>query len=91
MSGLAVGTIVTGVPLTLFVIYNAKFDRHVQVLQSGMALIWAVIGIIYGAGTTAVLLGNRRRRQSTGRRPRNGHTPDPSPDGRVTRVIPGHS
>ena len=90
VSGLAVGTIAIGVPLTLFVIYNAKFDGHLQRLQTGLALIWAVIAVIYGAGATAVLLGKRRRRQSTGRRQRNGHTPDPSPDGRVTRVIPGH-
>src|SRR5258707_15654141 len=63
VSGLAVGTIATGVPLTLFVIYNAKHDWHVlALLQSGMAIIWAVIAIIYGAGATAVLLGNRRRR-----------------------------
>jgi hypothetical protein len=27
VSGLAVGTIATGVPLTLFVIYSARFDR----------------------------------------------------------------
>lgn len=62
VSGLAVGTIATGVPLTLFVLYNAKFDRHLQVLQTGIALIWAVIAVIYGAGATVVLLGNRRRR-----------------------------
>jgi hypothetical protein len=90
VSGLAVGTIATGVPLTLFVLYNAKFDWHLQVLQTGIALIWAVIAIIYGAGATAVLLGKRRRRQSTGRRQRDGHTPDSSPDGHVTRVIHGH-
>jgi hypothetical protein len=87
VSGLAVGTIATGVPLTLFVIYIASHGGSVH----NMWLMWAVIAIIYGAGATAVLLGNRRRRQSTGRRQRNGHTPDPSPDGRVTRVIPGHS
>jgi hypothetical protein len=91
VSGLAVGTIATGVPLTLLVTYSAKHDSHVSALQTPMALIWAVIAIIYGAGATAVLLGNRRRRQSTGRRQRNGDMPDSSPDGRVTRVIPGHS
>ena len=79
VSGLAVGTIATGVPLTLFVIYNAKHDWHVQALQSGMAIIWAMIAIIYGAGAAAVLIGNRRRRQSTGRRQRNGDMPDSSP------------
>jgi len=78
VSGLAVGTIVAGVPLTLFVIYNAKFDGHLQVLQTGIAVIWAVIAIIYGASATTVLLGKRRNRQSTGRRQRTGHRPDPT-------------
>jgi len=76
----------------VLVIYNAsRGGWRVLALQSNMWLIWAVIAIIYGAGATAVLLGNRRRRQSTGRRQRNGDMPDSSPDGRVTRVIPGHS
>jgi hypothetical protein len=79
VSGLAVGTIAIGVPLTLLVTYSAKQDWHVLRLQSGLALIWAVIAIVYGAGATAVLLGNRRRRQSTGRRQRNGVMPDSSP------------
>ena len=68
MSGIAVGTALTGVPLTLFVLYNAKFDWHLQVLQTGIALIWAVIAIIYGASATAVMIGNRRRRRSMGSR-----------------------
>jgi hypothetical protein len=92
VSGLAVGTIATGVPLTLLVIYTASHGGwRLLALQTNMWLIWAVIAIIYGAGATAVLLGNRRRRQSTGRRQRNGDMPDSSPDRRVTRVIPGHS
>ena len=92
VSGLAVGTIATGVPLTLLVIYTASHGGwRVLALQSNMWLIWAVIAIVYGAGATAVLVWNRRGRQSTGRRQRNGDMPDPSRDGRVTRVIPGHS
>src|SRR5262245_7880599 len=49
VSGLAVGTIATGVPLTLFVIYTASHGGSVH----NMWLIWAVIAIIYVAGTTA--------------------------------------
>jgi hypothetical protein len=90
VSGLAAGTIAIGVPLTLLILYSAKQDGHVQRLQTGLALIWAVIAVIYGASATAFLLGQRRRRQSTGRRQRNSHMPDSSPDGRVTSVIPGH-
>jgi len=90
VSGLALGTIATGVPLTQLAVYIGNNGSWTG-WQSKLWFIWAVIAIVYGAGATAVLVWNRRGRQSTGRRQRNGDMPDPSRDGRVTRVIPGHS
>lgn len=59
VSGLALGTIVVGVPLSWFAVDiggSAKLWN-----------IWAVIAIVYGAGVAAVLVWNMRRRQSAGR------------------------
>ena len=62
MSGLAVGTIATCVPVTLLAIYTGSHGGwRVLALQSKLWLIWAVIAIVYGAGTAAVLVWNRRR------------------------------
>lgn len=59
VGGLALGTIVVGVPLSWFAVDiggSAKLWH-----------IWVVIAIVYGAGAAAVLVRNRRRRQSAGR------------------------
>lgn len=59
VSGLALGTVVVGVPLSWFAVDiggSAKLWH-----------IWVVIAIVYAAGAAAVLAGNRRRRQSAGR------------------------
>jgi hypothetical protein len=92
VSGLAVGTIATCVPVTLLAIYTGSHGGwRVLALQSKLWLIWAVIAIVYGAGTAAVLVWNRRRHQSIGKSQRNSDLPDPSQRGRARRVIPGHS
>ncbi len=92
VSGLAVGTIATCVPVTLLAIYTGSHGGwRVLALQSKLWLIWAVIAIVYGAGTAAVLVWNRRRRQSIGKSQRNSDLPDSSQRGRGRRVIPGHS
>jgi F0F1-type ATP synthase assembly protein I len=60
VTGLAVGTIVVGVPLSWFAVDiggSAKLWH-----------IWVVIAIVYLAGVAAVLVRNKRRQQSA-RRP----------------------
>jgi hypothetical protein len=82
VSGLALGTIVVGVPLTWLVVYAGDSAK--------LQLIWAMIAIVYGAGAAGVLVWNRRRRQSARRQQRNGALSGSSRGGRATRVIPGH-
>ena len=82
VSGVALGTIVVGVPF-IWLAVDAG-DSH------GLLLIWAVIAIVYGAGAAAVLVWNRRRRQSAERQQRNGARSGSARGGRATRVIPGH-
>jgi hypothetical protein len=55
VSGLAVGTIVVGVPLSWFAVDIGGSAR--------LWHIWAVIAIVCGAGVAAVLVWNVRRRQ----------------------------
>jgi hypothetical protein len=59
-SGLVLGTIATGVPLT-----QLAFNVGVNWTgwQPELWLIWAVIAIVYGTGAAAFLVWNRRSRQ----------------------------
>lgn len=82
VSGLALGTIVVGVPFIWLAVDVG--DSH------GLLLIWAVIAIVYGAGAAAVLVRNRRRQQSAQRQQRNSALSGAARGGRATRVIPGH-
>jgi hypothetical protein len=59
VSGLALGTVVVGVPLSWFAVDIGGSAR--------LWHIWVVIAIVYAAGAAVVLAGNRRRRQSAGR------------------------
>ena len=59
VSGLAVGTIVVGVPLSWFAVDIGG--------SANLWHIWAVIAIVYLAGIAAVLVRNKRRQQSAGR------------------------
>ena len=75
VSGLALGTIVVGVPLSWFAVGIGGSAK--------LWFIWVVIAIVYGAGAVTVLIRNRRRRQQTAG-PGNG-----SPQGgHRTRIIP---
>jgi hypothetical protein len=65
VSGLAVGTIATGVPLTLFVNYTVSHGGSVH----NMWLIWAVIAMVYGAA--GILFWKTRRGQSAESRQRS--------------------
>jgi hypothetical protein len=75
VTGLAVGTIVTGVPLSWFAVGIGGSAK--------LWFIWAVIAIVYGAGAVTVLVRNRRRRQQAAR-PGNESTQG----GHRTRIIP---
>ena len=59
-SGLLLGTAATGVPLT-WLAFSA--GENWTGWQQDLWLIWAVIGMVYGAGATAFLLWNRRSPQ----------------------------
>lgn len=59
-SGLLLGTIGTGLPLTWLAFYAG--DNWTG-WQGKLWLIWAVIGIVYVAGGAAYLRSNRRSRQ----------------------------
>ena len=59
-SGLVLGTAGAGVPLTLLA---SSAGVSWSGWQPSLWLIWAVIGIVYGAGATAFLLWKRRSRQ----------------------------
>ena len=60
VSGMALSTIVAGVPLSWFAV---DMGASVQLRH-----IWMVIAIIYGAGAATVLFWNMRRGRSAGRR-----------------------
>ncbi len=59
-SGLVLGTIGTGLPLT-WLAFSA--GDNWSGWQVKLWLIWAAIGIVYGAGAAAFLLQRRRSRQ----------------------------
>jgi len=65
-SGLLLGTIGTGLPLTWLAFYAGV---NWSGWQPKLWLIWAVIGIVYVAGGAAFLLSNRRSRRQN---PRDG-------------------
>jgi hypothetical protein len=90
VSGLALGTVAIGVPLTGLAVYIGN-NAHWIAWQSKLWLFWVVIALVYVAGGTAVLAWNRRRRRPTARRQRNGGAPGAPQGGRVTRVLPGQS
>lgn len=56
VSGLILGTIVVGVPLSWFAVDIGGSDK--------LWHIWVVIAIVYAAGAAAALVRNRRRRHS---------------------------
>lgn len=85
VSGLALGTVVTGVPLTELVIYIGN-QAGWGAWQFKLWFFWAVLAIVYGAGAVTVLVRNRRRRQQPA-----GPGNESSQGGRRTRIIPRHS
>jgi hypothetical protein len=85
VSGLALGTVVTGVPLTELAIYIGN-QTSWAAWQSKLWLFWAVLAIVYGAGAVTLLARNRRRRQQTA-----GPGNESSQGGHRTRIIPRHS
>lgn len=89
VSGLALGTVAIGVPLTALAVYIGN-NAHWIAWQSKLWLFWVVIALVYVAGGTAVLAWNRRRRRPTVRRQRNGGAPGAPQGARVTRFLPGH-
>ncbi len=75
-TGLMLGTIVTGVPLTQLAIYIGNSGSLVA-WQSKLWFFWAVIAIVYG--TAAVLVWSRRKRQAAGNRQRRRGLTDRRP------------
>jgi hypothetical protein len=73
-AGLALGTIVTGVPLTQLAIHLGNNGSTMTAWQSKLWFFWAVITIVYG--TAAVLVWNRHRRQPAGNRQRSSGLTD---------------
>jgi hypothetical protein len=78
-TGLVLGTIVTGVPLTQLAVYIGNDGSGMPAWQSKLWFFWAVIAIVYG--TAAALVWSRHKRQPTGNRHRNGGTADRRPLG----------
>ncbi len=76
-TGLVLGTIVTGVPLTQLAIYIGNDGSSMTAWQSRLWFFWAVIAIVYG--TAAVLVWSRHKRQSAGNRQRKGGLADHRP------------
>jgi hypothetical protein len=89
VSGLALGTVAIGVPLTALAVYIGNNASSIA-LQSKLWLFWVVIALVYVAGGAAVIAWTRRKRRPTARRQRNGGAPGTPQGGRVTRVLPGH-
>jgi hypothetical protein len=76
-TGLVLGTIVAGVPLTQLAIYIGNDGSNLTAWQSKLWFFWAVITIVYG--TAAVLVWNRHKRPPAGNRERNGGLADRRP------------
>ena len=76
-TGLVLGTIVTGVPLTQLAIYIGNDGSSMTAWQSKLWFFWAAIVIIYGAA--AVLTWSRHKRQPVGNRQRTGRLTDSRP------------
>jgi|SRR5215469_904487 len=76
-TGLVLGTIVAGVPLTQLAISIGNDGSNLTAWQSKLWFLWALIAIVYGAA--AVLVWNRHKRQPAGSRPRNGGLTDRRP------------
>src|SRR5215469_42752 len=64
-TGLALGTVVAGVPLTELAIYLGNIGGWTAVARIRLLFIWAAIAMLYGAGAAAVLFWNRRTAQAT--------------------------
>jgi hypothetical protein len=75
VSGLVLGTIVAGVPLSILVRYVSDAGSYSD-WQARLWLIWAAIAIVYVAGVATVTTHNRHRRQlaaaAQGKSPRAG-------------------
>lgn len=82
VTGLALGTVVTGVPLTELAIYTGNHGSWVA-WQSNLWIFWAVLAIVYGAGAITLLVRNRRRRQQAA-----GPGNESTQGGQRTRIVP---
>lgn len=69
-TGLVLGTIVAGVPLTQLAISIGNDGSNLTAWQSKLWFLWALIAIV--CGTAAVLAWSRHRRHQEGNRPRSG-------------------
>lgn len=90
VSGLLLGTVATGVPLTALAVYIGN-NAHWIAWQSKLWLFWVVVALVYAAGGTAVLVSNRRRRQPATKRQRSGDLPGAPRAGARRGVLPDHS
>ena len=68
-TGLVLGTIVAGLPLTQLAISIGNDGSNLTAWQSKLWFLWALIAIV--CGTAAVLVWNRHKRQPEGDRRRN--------------------
>lgn len=76
-TGLVLGAIVTGVPLTQLAISIGNDGSNLTAWQSKLWFLWVLIAIV--CGTAAVLAWTRHKRQPTGNRQRNGGLADDRP------------
>lgn len=76
-TGLVLGTIVTGLPLTQLAIYIGNDGSGMTAWQSKLWFFWAVIAMVYG--TVAVLSWSGHKRRPAGNRQRNGGLADRRP------------
>lgn len=76
-TGLVLGAIVTGVPLTQLAISIGNHGSNLTAWQSKLWFLWALIAIVCGAA--AVLAESRHRRHQAGNRPRSGGLTDHRP------------
>lgn len=76
-TGLVLGTIVAGLPLTQLAISIGNDGSNLTAWQSKLWFLWALIAIVYGIA--AVLVWTRRQRQPTRNRPRSRSLTDRRP------------
>jgi hypothetical protein len=76
-TGLVLGTIVTGLPLTQLAISIGNEGSNLTAWQSKLWFLWALIAIVYGIA--AVLVWTRHKRQPARSRPRSNGLTDRRP------------